>query len=193
MRTPVRDLMNMLREHGLEAVRQYNRPGRVCIDARAPNGVETMFSVSMASAMDVRNDLDTKNMIRKFARQNPAPETTTMKKATLAAVPAEAVTEAARELTPTEFYRLCEWTKTANVRDLPNLETLAGIASRHSTMTISESVMREAMGAVGMPEPDHWHAPGDPQLVVAWELGALMKQLGVEASPAFKKLLESIG
>lgn len=191
----VRDLVEMVKEAGLEVVQHYAKPGRACVDARAPNGLEKMFAVSIKPS-DARGDLNEQSKIRRFARENtpippavelPPPVVTpkeNMKKGS------EAV--AAQELTPREFFKLCEWLKSRNCGSVSGLDVLARAASSDLGLTVSEAIMREAMEATDTKEPDAWHPLPDPHTVLARELEALMKSLGQEPSTTFKRLLATL-
>lgn len=191
----LRDLVDMVKDAGLAVVQHYSKAGRVCVDVRAPNGVERTFAISLRPG-DARGDLNEHAKIRRFARENtpipPAVELPPpvvkpkddMKKPT--------ETAAATELTPREFYRLCEWLKQANAASVSGLDVLARAASEAIGQPVSEAAMREAMEATDTAEPDAWNPLPEPHVVLARELEALLKQLGTDPSPLFKRMLTSL-
>lgn len=190
-----RDLVNMVKDAELEVVQHYSKAGRVCVDVRAPNGVERTFAISLRPG-DVRGDLNEQSKIRRFARENtpipPAVELPPpvvkpkddMKKPT--------ETAAATELTPREFYRLCELLKKVDLSTVASIEVAARHMGAELDMKISEEVLREAMEATDTPEPDAWNPLPEPHVVLARELEALLKQLGTDPSPQFKRLLAAL-
>lgn len=207
MQSRARDIVNLIRGAGLEVLRHYGKSGRQYADAVAPNGVEHTFSISAGAKEDRSGDFIVQGKMRRFARNNPASpasslaelvqqieeEYTTEANMTKAVKTEKPVSAAAQDLTPVEFYRLCEWTKLQPLDQHPGAEAMAVAATIYIGHPVSEGTLREAMTATTIEEPEHWNPPGDPQLVVAWELGLLMKQLGVEPSKAFARLLASIG
>lgn len=200
----LRDLVRMVKETELEVVQHYSKSNRVCVDVRAANGVERSFSLSLRPG-DVRGDLNEQGKIRRFARENtptppaveiPAPVVTVKPKRSIVK-PADqkadtTATPAAQQLTPIEFYRLCEWLKKQTAADFPSVDALALAGARYMGESVSEGTMREAMLATGTAEPESWTALPDPHVVLARELEALTKALGHEPSPIFRRLLASL-
>ncbi|ACR14994.1 hypothetical protein BcepIL02_gp01 [Burkholderia phage BcepIL02] len=203
-RSRIRNLVEMVKDAELEVVRHYSKDGRVCVDVRAPNGVERAFAISLRPG-DVRGDLNEQSKIRRFARENtpippavdiPAPVVTVKQKRSIVK-PADQKAEtpastAAQQLTPIEFYRLCEWLKQANAASVSGLDVLARAASEAIGQQVSEAAMREAMEATDTAEPDAWNPLPDPHVVLAREIEALTKALGHEPSPMFRRLLEAL-
>ncbi|MFM0608628.1 hypothetical protein PQR05_29280 [Paraburkholderia sediminicola] len=226
MQNRIRDIVNMVKAFELELIQHYMKNGRACADVRAPNGVESTFSLSTGGGSDPRGDQIAQQKMRRFARANAAQEsaaatppaiaahaapiasrnqtpkrtilkTTTKTAEAISRIGAELakapVTMAAQDLTPTEFYRLCEWTKQQGTMAAhPNREAIALAATSMIGHTVSEDTIREAMEATEMKEPDHWTPPEEPNVILARELSALMKQLGNEPSPQFSRLLANI-
>lgn len=102
------------------------------------------------------------------------------------------VSEAAQDLMPKEFYRLCEWIKGVRMAQFPSLEALALHARTSTELPVTEGAASEAMEAVEIALPDHWLAPLDPHVVLARELATLMKSLGNEPSRDFTRFLSSL-
>lgn len=180
--TRTKELVGMVRDAGLQVARTYTKGNRVCVDAVAPNGLAKMFALSQNPG-DMRGDLNERALIRRFARQNGVQEQ-----------PEEEVKKDEQTpvlLTPAEFYKLCVWVKAAAI-EAPNLEALALLAGRHIGQPVSEAVMREAMTATETAEPDHWHPLPEPHIIVANELAAILKQLGVEPSKNFARLMAAL-
>ncbi|MGH8432527.1 MAG: hypothetical protein ACREUF_19230 [Solimonas sp.] len=149
---------------------------------------------------DARNDMNNRSSIRRWASLNAVPSFTAKakpdtdeNKTTVKAAnkTAAAPTPAEHELSRAEFFRLCEWVRTAINATVPNLEALSIAATKHIGHAVSEETVREAMELTSTPEPEHWK-PIEPHVVVARELDALMKSLGQPTSPAFKRLMESL-
>jgi hypothetical protein len=199
-----RTLVNMVKDAELEVVQHYSKAGRVCVDVRAPNGVERMFAISLRPG-DARGDLNEQGKIRRFARENtptppaveiPAPVVTVKQKRSIMK-PADQKAEtpastAAQQLTPIEFYRLCEWLKKQTVADFASVDALALAGAQYMGESVSEGTIREAMQATGTAEPESWTALPDPHVVLARELEALLKQLGTDPSPTFRRFLASL-
>lgn len=215
MNNRTRDLVNMVKDAGLEVVEHYRKHSSVCVDARAPNGVERSFHL-LEKSSSMRADLDVQGRIRRFARENSAPGADTIVETTLPPPAPEprapavqpkpqqkrilrimkekstqtnATTAAEQELTMAEFYRLCEWTKKTVGPNVPSLEALALLATSFIGHTVSEKAVREAMNATETPEPECWSPPKEPHVIVALELEKFMRSLGAEPSEALLNLL----
>lgn len=199
-----RDFVNMIRSAGLDVIRTYQKHSSIYADVRAPNGVETSFFV-LARQGAGRDDLDCLARMRRFARQNPAPTpeavpipepvvTVKPKRRIVKPTTTEAAAAtAAAELTPIEFYRLCEWIKGLDMAGIPSLDALTIDAMKKIGQAVSEASVREAMQATETDEPEHWNPLPEPHVVVARELAAFMKKLGEEPSPQFARLMQTIG
>jgi hypothetical protein len=189
-----RDLVNMAKDVGLEVVSHHIKQNRVCIEARAENGASSSFSLSNSSRSDIRGDLNEQSRMKRFARANASQAeqlpNQDMQRDTIKLKKDE--TAAAQELTPIEFYRLCEWVKLARMNLHPNLAALALAASHDIGQTVSERAMGEAMQATNTKDPDHWTPLADPHTILARELEALLKQLGQPQSSQFTRLLETL-
>lgn len=98
----------------------------------------------------------------------------------------------AHDLTPTEFYRLCEWIKVQPLANIPSFDGMAMLASKHAGRGLADSTVREAMAATAIEEPEHWNLPKEPHIIVALELEKFMKSLGAEPSEAFLSLLKPV-
>jgi hypothetical protein len=184
----------MAKDVGLEVVSHYGKQNRVCVDVRAENGVTASFSLSNTSRSDVRGDLNEQSRMKRFARANgmPAaqqPEDTMQRTITLKK-PTE--TAAAQELTPIEFYRLCEYIKSMDVASASSLEVLTRGAASHLGCNLSEASVREAMTATSTAEPECWTPLADPHTIIARELAALMESLGQTPSSQLKRYLATL-
>ncbi|MGX0136367.1 hypothetical protein [Cupriavidus metallidurans] len=194
----VRDLTNMARGAGLEVLRTYQKHSSTYADVRAPNGVETSFFV-LSNQGKGKDDLDCQTRMRRFARQNPAPapvekpespaprRTLTVKKE-----PTTTASSAEQDLTPKEFYRLCEWIKGTNMGPILSLEALALFATKHIGQPVSEGAVTEAMEATGTPRPEGWDKLPEPNVIMANELAALFKSLGHVPSRNFERMLATL-
>jgi hypothetical protein len=98
------------------------------------------------------------------------------------------------ELSPLDFYRLCEWlkAKASEIAALPSSEALALAITRHIGQPVETGTIQQAMQVTGVAEPDHWNDPTDPTLILARELATLMKSLGAAQSAAFAKLVGQV-
>jgi hypothetical protein len=101
-------------------------------------------------------------------------------------------TPATRELTPIEFYKLCEWVKATDLSRSGEIEVAVIRATDALQCAVSEPAFREAMQAVGKTEPDDWTKVEEPHVVVARELYAVMQELGHSPSLAFCRLMQSL-
>lgn len=191
----LRDLATMLKDAGLDVVESYPKAGRVHVQAAAPNGVTRSFSLSLKPS-DARGDLNEQAKIRRFARENtpipPAVELPPPVVTPKADMTKNTAPEAAQELTPREFYRLCELLKKVDLTTVASLEVAARHMSAELDLKISEQILCEAMEATDTQEPDAWHPLPEPHVIMARELEALMKSLGQEPSPTFRRLLAAL-
>jgi hypothetical protein len=186
-----RDLVNMAKDVGLEVVGHYIKQNRVCIDTRAENGVEASFSLSNSSRSDVRGDLNEQSRMKRFARANALkqePEETMQRET----IKLKDSTAAAQELTPIEFYKLCEYIKSMDVSSASSLEVLTRGAASHLGATVSEASVREAMTATGTADPECWTPLAEPIVIVARELALLLEQLGHAKSSQLTRFLETV-
>lgn len=212
-----KDLRTMA-EHAELAVVSFDRKGgRLYAIMVAENGVQRTFSISIGSRSDPRGDLNELGAMKRFARENrlqtdapgtnphmpaaPAaspqsndrktrPMTATTKKSTLTMAAVQAA--AAPSLTAVNFYRVCEWLKTQNLTTVPSLEGLAMLAGQWLGQAVPEDEMKLVLDTIGTKEPAHWSEPTEPNAIVARELLHIMKKLGEEPSPAFKRLTASL-
>jgi hypothetical protein len=114
--------------------------------------------------------------------------------ATQAQAPAVAVaSKAAQELTPIEFYKLCEYVKQTDLTRSGEFEVAVMRSTDALGCAVSESAFREAMQAVGKTEPDDWTKVEEPHVVVARELLGVMVELGHNPSLAFIRLMNTFG
>ncbi|AOJ09643.1 hypothetical protein [Burkholderia mayonis] len=198
-----RVLVDMVKDAGLEVLQHYGKSSRVCVDARAPNGAERTFNLSLRQG-DLRGDLNQQAEIRRWARANmpPSPPAVDLPKPTITVKPRRSTVKkqndtpqpstTEQELTPREFYRLCEWLKQADCATVSGLDVLARAASNALGQEIGAETMKDAMDATETPEPDAWNPLPEPHVVVARELDALMRQLGHEPSAHFRRLLSAL-
>jgi hypothetical protein len=204
MHSRTKELIEMAREAGLEPIAQFSAGSRLVVEARAGNGVTRQFQLQRKPG-DQCGDLNERARMRRFGRENPAPDTETptpepsleadMKgqaKLSVANGASHTASDAAIELTPTEFYKLCEHTKGVAWDQMSDLEAFAQAASTAIGHTVSEATAKEAMEATGTATPEHWMAPLEPHVVLARELSALLTQLGHQPSRHFTRLLEQI-
>lgn len=190
-----KDIVTMAELAELTAVRTEKRSSRQFITCRADNGVEREFSISLGSKSDARGDQNELSVMKRFARENAAPSPQPTKRNTLTmAKPTSKSTTS--QLSPVDFYKVCEWLKAQALPTFPNLEALALGAAKHIGSSVSEADVTTAMSATSISEPAHWAEPTDPQTIVVRELLNVMKDLGASASPAFAalaaKLLPSV-
>ena len=182
-------LRDMVLDAGLEIVSTGMKNNRVAIEAKAPNSVVGTFQLSTSSRADPRGDLNEHARIKRFARNNPAPgaapaiEEEEMPKNT---------TPAAQQLTPKEFYLLCELIKKVNVASVSSLEVLASSLGNELGMSVSTDAAREAMEATNTPEPEVWTKLPEPAVLLARELEAIQSALGQEPSALFRRYLATI-
>jgi hypothetical protein len=190
----------MVKDEGLEVVQHYSKPGRICVEAQAPNGVKQTFALTRNNG-DVRGDQNERSRIRRFTRENtpippaveiPPPVITPKRSIVKKSDSQEPSSTAAKDLTPIEFYKLCEWLKGINCATLSGIDVLSRAASSALGQEISELTMREAMTATETPEPDAWHPLPDPHVVLARELEGLLKELGHQPSPTLRRLLATM-
>jgi hypothetical protein len=98
-----------------------------------------------------------------------------------------------RELTRTEFFKLCEWTKAQGAMTAhTSLAALTAAAAAFFDQQMSEDTLREAMEATGIEEPEHWTPLEDSEVILARELKALMESLGNKPSAQFTRLLATL-
>lgn len=190
-----KDAMTMAELAELAVVSVEKREGRQHITCRADNGVERRFSISMGGKSDPRGDQNELSAMKRFARENadqsPQPqkrETLTMQKVTSKQV----APNSTPPLDPIAFYKVCEWLKSKPLATFPNMEALALGAAKHIGSGLTEADMATAMQATGITEPVHWSEPTDPHAILVRELGSMMKELGVTASPAFARLRDKL-
>lgn len=197
-----KDILTMAELAELAVVRAEKRDGRQWVTCRADNGVERKFSVSLGSRGDPRGDQNELSTMRRFARENALRpthpiqpkqrETLTMAKDTTK----PAIKIIAPQLAPVDFYKVCEWTKAEHAKHLlsrfPNLEAMALAASKHIGSPVTEADITAALGATDLKEPEHWAEPTDPHAILVRELGTMMKELGMTASPAFARLRDKL-
>ena len=90
-----------------------------------------------------------------------------------------------------EFYRLCEWIKTADLSGVHTYTAAAQLASKHVGFPVPVTAIQNAMEATGvkLPEPPQ-KQPRDRTQIVARELANLLRELGKEPS---EDLLSIIG
>lgn len=195
-----KDIVTMAEQADLVAVSAEKRSSRQYLTCRAENGVERSFSISMGSRSDPRGDLNELSLMKRFARENrmptiadiqptqPMKSTEPQKKATLTMQKTAAKTAPAAQLSPVDFYKVCEWLKHQPLATFPNLEALTLGAAKHIGGAVTEADITTAMGATSISEPVHWSEPTDPHTILVRELSTMMKELGVTASPAFARL-----
>lgn len=213
-----KDIMTMADAADLVVVRCEKRNSRQYATLLAENGVQRDFSISIGRGGDVRGDLNSVGAMKRFARENrvltaseaeepmpsapaappqqpAAPErpsqimSTDTKKNTMK-LPVK--TTAAPSLSPVTFYKACEWLKGQKLATVPCLEALTMLAGQHLGDAVTEDEMKLVMETIGAAEPQHWSEPTDPQAILARELLTVMKKLGEDPSPAFKRLAESL-
>jgi len=181
-------LLDMVKDAGLEVISTDIKNNRVSVEVKAPNGIKATFQMSTSAKIDPRGDMNEHARIKRFARNNPAPGA--------APQPEEdempKTTPAAQELTPIEFYRLCEWIKIQDLATYASLEVLTAAAARIHSHNISESAVREAMTATSAIDPEVWTALPEPHVIFARELAAIQAALGQEPSPLFRRFLGTL-
>ena len=181
------ELVTMAESAGLKVMSMHEKGGRVYAHCVAPNGVERPFSIVASKPSDVRGDMNEHALMKRFARQNPAPykkpepiaesEMTTAQTTPAQPEAPQAVTYTT--LAPRDFYRLCEWLKGQKMANIPSFDALHMLAAREiGESMLSPAELREAMDVTGTQEPASWKLPADPALLVAYELVAFMKRLG---------------
>ena len=195
-----KDITLMAEHAGLTAVKAERRNTRIYLVCAGENGAEREFSISLGNRSDPRGDLNQLSLMKRFARENAmsrateaAPTTTndptmTTKKSTRTP-PASSI-----ELSPLDFYRLCEWlkTKASEISCLPSFDAMALAITQHIGQPVENATIQQAMQVTGVAEPEHWNDPTDPTLVLARELATLMKSLGAAQSTAFAKLVSQV-
>lgn len=200
MENRTRTIVGMAKDVGLEVVSHYRKASRACVEVRAENGVTSEFDISCGSREDRKGDLIMLSRMRRFARTNAlAPLTTAdleteepVAKETLTLKKPEPVKGTRIELTPKEFYTLCEWVKATKLLASCALEQLCDAATMETGAFIQAEVMCEAMEATGTPAPEHWTAmPPAPELI-ARELATMMEALGTKPSALFSRYLKSL-
>jgi len=197
-----KDITLMAEHAGLTAVKAERRNARIYLVCAGENGAEREFSISLGTRSDPRGDLNQLSLMKRFARENAVsrdesatPTTTTrptMTKKSISTTPAPSI-----ELSPLDFYRLCEWlkTKATEIAALPSSEALTLAITRHIGQPVETGTIQQAMQVTGVAEPDHWNDPTDPTdptLILARELATLMKSLGAAQSAAFAKLVGQV-
>jgi len=183
-------LRDMVLDAGLELVSTGFRNNRVAVEAKAPNGLTRTFQLSTSSRIDPRGDLNEHSNIKRFARQNPAPgEAPAIEETDMSKKPA---THAEKQLTPIEFYRLCELVKKVNAGTVSGIDVFAAGLGNELGLSVSIETAREAMTATGTPEPAEWTQLPDPHVVLARELAAIQEALGQTPSTLFKRYLETL-
>ncbi|AVQ84257.1 hypothetical protein C4F17_26730 [Variovorax sp. PMC12] len=185
-------------EHaGLTAVRAERRNARIYLVCSGENGAEREFSISLGNRSDPRGDLNQLSLMKRFARENTvardtaAAPTTTNQPTMTTKKNTRTPTAPSIELSPLDFYRLCEWlkTKASEISALPSFDAMALAITQHIGQPVENGTIQQAMQVTGVAEPVHWSDPTDPTLVLARELATLMKSLGAAQSAAFAKLV----
>lgn len=184
-------LIDIVKDAGLEVVGTDIKNGRVVVEAKAPNGVSRSFSLSTSGRSDPRGDLNENSRIKRFAKAN-TPAAPEQLEETPEMAQTAASTPAAEQLTPIEFYKLCERVKTADLAKYADIEVAAQAASTYSEKTISVGTLREAMDATGIVEPEAWTKLPEPHVIFARELESMLSALGQEPSPLFRRYLSTI-
>lgn len=196
-----KDIITMAELAELAVVRAEKRDGRQWITCSAENGVERNFSISLGSRSDPRGDQNELSAMKRFARENavrptetvqptqpPKRETLTMAKDTTKPT----IKIIAPQLAPIDFYKVCEWVKAEHTKHqlahFPNIEAMSLAAAKHIGSPATDADITAALGATDIKEPEHWAEPTDPHAILVRELNTVMKELGVNASPAFARL-----
>ncbi|RKP44735.1 hypothetical protein [Pararobbsia silviterrae] len=212
MTNRARDIKHLAERAGLEVVRVQRESNRMCAVLRAPNGVERSFSIATGKCDSAGDNLASMHM-RRFLRENPAPEAATPsteptkkaaqmseKRPTLTAKssptpaasgPVSSASRAAEELTPREFHRLCLWV-VSEASKHPSAESLAVAATTHFEHAISAETVTHAMDVAECPQPEAWTPLPEPTVVLANEIAILLKSLGTDPSPQFRRLMETL-
>ncbi len=189
-----KDIMTMAQMAELAAVRTEKRGNRQFITCRADNSVEREFSINLSGRGDPRGDQNELSAMKRFAREN-ADQNQTKKRETLTMAKAAdkyTVKSTTAELTPVDFYKVCEWLKAQPLANFPNKEALTLGAAKHIGSTVTDADITTAMDTISISEPPHWSEPTDPHAILVRELSTMMKELGVNASPAFARLRDKL-
>lgn len=204
-----KDLKVMAEAAGLSALKFGRKGGRVYLTCQADNGATRIFSVSNGTTNDYRGDANEQSAMKRWARENPAPDVptttpapppqqkapsmprnTTPAPATIAEQlqPLKKPGGQVLDLAPVEFLRFAKWLSNQDLTRIASMDDLVLLACKHMEKPVDEATVRAAMPEVGLAEPEHWGEPTDAQAIIVREIGLLLKGLGQEPTPAFKKL-----
>ena len=93
-----------------------------------------------------------------------------------------------------EFYRLCEWIKTADFTGVHTMTGAADFAAQAVGFPVPVSAIHSAMQATGAKLPTTKQQPKrDRVQIVAIELAGLMRELGKEPSAALLSVVNRRG
>lgn len=93
-----------------------------------------------------------------------------------------------------EFYKLCEWVKTADLTGVETMTAAAGVATKAVGFPVPISAIQSAMQATGaQPPTPSRKAQRDRVHVLATELANLMRELGKEPSAALQSIVNRKG
>lgn len=200
----------MAEQAGLTSIKFDCRSSRHYLMCEADNGNRHEFWLSTASTLDPRAEQNELSRMKRFARENQAPqakeqitqpqrkEPTTMPAqrpiAIAASTPAIDTTLKAKpvaqvlDLSHAEFLRLAMWLNTQNLSTIQSMDVLVLESSKHMGKPVDEPTVRSAMIELAKDEPAHWREPTDPHAIIVREVGRLLKEFGMAPTDAFNKL-----
>lgn len=191
-----RDIEDMVERCGLETLNFSKNGGHYQLTLRAPNGETRRFAFAKTPS-DVRGDLNQEAELKRWARDNPAPDTAISiamktakdpgmpkiippehKETPMAAPPA-----AKAPFGHIEFYKVCEWLKAEKLDERPMTHgQLAVVASTALGFTVPDKEIGQCLEAVGIRLLPPTIKAKDAIRCISRELQALMKELGREPS-----------
>lgn len=205
-----RELRKAIDQAGLDIAR-WDRAGsgNIALLLRAPNGQAQKFFCSPTSG-DPHAAKNNAAAFRKFAQANPAKQApaaaapapkpaaaqvsvdTTQPAPTIIVIPTPATTPATTmpkpipkttksQLSHQQFFKLCEWTKTANFKGVHFFAEASRRATAGVGFSVSDGAIKNALEATGIklePAPNRPVQKADGMRILARELVAMMEDLG---------------
>lgn len=188
-----RDIEDMIERAGLELMNFAKNGAHYQVTLRAQNGATRRFAMAKTPS-DSRGDLNQEAELKRWARENTSDTAIAlaMKSARDPGLPKplpiktpepKPMTAKPQPLSHIEFYKACEWLKTADLDSRPMTPgQLAVVASTALGFTVPESQVGQCLEAVGLKLVPPTIKVKDAVRYLSRELLALMKELGKEPS-----------
>lgn len=202
-----RDIEALVRRAGLVIIETGSTgSGHISVVAQAANECVKRFVFSRNSS-DHRADKNNEQDLRRFARENQlppqeakpapqppkaAPDQPTTQPTTMTTKPSAKK----HQTSHAEFYRLCEWMKTADLTGAFTYAAVVELAKKHLTFIVTMNSVQNAMEAVGVKLPERPPAEStkrDRTQILARELAGLLRELGKDPSDDLMSIINRTG